>query len=119
MAVRGRDLLTGLPKEITIGSEEVRKAMGRSIKSIMLAIRNTIEETPPELIADLLNRSIFITGGGSLLRGMNELISHETKLPVKIVDDPLTSVVRGCGMVLEHIDQLKSVLVWTPKEAYI
>lgn len=119
MPIRGRDMLTGLPKEIVVHSEEIRKAMHRSIKSIVLAIRNTIEETPPELIADLLNRSIFITGGGSLLRGMDELISHETKIPVKIVDDPLTSVVRGCGMVLEHIDSLKSVLVWTPKEAYI
>jgi rod shape-determining protein MreB len=119
MQVRGRDMVTGLPKEITVGSEEIRKAMHRSIRAIMMAIRSTIEETPPELIADLLNRSIFITGGGSLLRGMDELISHETKLPVKIVDDPLTSVVRGCGLVLEHIDTLKSVLVWTPKEAYI
>ena len=119
MQIRGRDMLTGLPKEITIHAEEVRKAMQRSIKSIILAIRSTLEETPPELIADLLNRSIFITGGGSLLKGMDELISYETKIPVKIVDDPLTSVVRGCGMVLEHIDSLKSVLVWTPKEAYI
>lgn len=119
MPVRGRDLLTGLPKEINIHSEEIRKAGQRSIRSIIIAIRSTIEETPPELIADLLNRSIFITGGGSLLRGLDELISHETKLPVKIVDDPMTSVVRGCGLVLEHIDSLKSVLVWTPKEAYI
>ncbi|MEK7507016.1 MAG: rod shape-determining protein [Patescibacteria group bacterium] len=119
MPIRGRDLLTGLPKEINIHSEEIRKAGQRSIRSIIIAIRSTIEETPPELIADLLNRSIFITGGGSLLRGLDELISHETKLPVKIVDDPMTSVVRGCGLVLEHIDSLKSVLVWTPKEAYI
>jgi len=118
-SVKGRDMLTGLPKEIVVNSEEIRKAMHRSIKSIVLAIRSTIEETPPELIADLLNRSIFMTGGGGLLRGMDELISHETKLPVKIVDDPLTAVVRGCGMVLEHIETLKSVLVWTPKEAYI
>lgn len=117
--VRGRDLLTGLPKEITIDSEEIRKAMHRSVKSIVLAIKNTIEETPPELIADLLNRSIFVAGGGSLLRGFDELISHETKLPVKIVDDPLTTVVRGCGLVLEDLDSLKSVLVWTAKEAYL
>ena len=117
--VRGRDLLTGLPKELTITSEEIRKAMHRSIRSIVLAIRGTIEETPPELIADLLNRSIFLAGGGALLRGFAELISHETKLPVKVVDDPMTAVVRGCGMVLEHLDSLKSVLVWTAKEAYI
>lgn len=117
--VRGRDLLTGLPKEIILTSEEARKATHRSVKSIVLAIKNTIEETPPELIADLLNRSIFLAGGGSLLRGLDELISHETKLPVKVVDDPLTSVVRGCGLVLEHLDSLKSVLVGTAKEAYI
>ena len=117
--VRGRDLLTGLPRELTITSEEIRKAMHRSIRSIILAIKNTIEETPPELIADLLNRSIFLAGGGSLLRGFDELISHETKLPVKVVDDPMTAVVRGCGIVLEHLDSLKDVLVWTAKEAYI
>ncbi len=117
--IRGRDLLTGLPKEITLTSEEVRKAMHRSIKSIVLAVKGTIEETPPELIADLLNRSVFIAGGGSLMRGLDELVSHETKLPVKVVDDPLTSVVRGCGLVLEHLDSLKSVLVGTAKEGYV
>ncbi len=118
-AVRGRDILTGLPREITITSEEIRRAIHRSIKSIIIAIKNTIEETPPELVSDLLNRNITLAGGGSLLRGMDELISHETKLPVKIVDDPLTSVVRGCGLVLEHIDTLKPILVWSAKEAYI
>jgi rod shape-determining protein MreB len=117
--VRGRDLLTGLPKEITLTSQEVRQAMHRSVKSIVLAIKNTIEETPPELIADLLNRSIFLAGGGSLLRGLDELISHETKLPVKVVDDPLAAVARGCGLVLEHLDSFKSVLVGTAKEAYV
>lgn len=116
--VRGRDILTGLPKEITITSEEIRKALHRSIKSLVLAVKNTIEETPPELISDLLNRSIFLSGGGSMLRGLDELLSHETKLPVKIVDDPLTSVVRGCGLVLEHLTSLKPVLVWNTKEAY-
>ena len=119
MRIRGRDLLTGLPKEISIMSQEIRKAMHHSIRSIIVAIKNTIEETPPELIADLLNRNIILTGGGSLLRGLDELISHETNLPVKIIDDPLTSVVRGCGMVLEHIEELKSILVWSAKEAYI
>ena len=115
--VRGR--INRSSKELTITSEEIRKAMHRSVRSIIIAVKSTIEETPPELIADLLNRSIFIAGGGGLLRGFDELISHETKLPVKIVDDPMTAVVRGCGMVLEHLDSLKSVLVWTAKEAYI
>lgn len=116
--VRGRDLVTGLPKEITVTSEEVRKAIARSVRSIVLALKNTIEETPPELIADLLNRSIYLAGGGSLLRGLDQLISHETKLPTKVVEDPLTAVVRGCGLVLEDIDSLKNVLVPTSKESY-
>ncbi len=116
--VRGRDLVTGLPKEITVTSEEVRKAIARSVRSIVLALKNTIEETPPELIADLLNRSIYLSGGGSLLRGLDVLLSEETKLPVQVVEDPLTAVVRGCGLVLEDIDSLKGILVPTSKESY-
>jgi len=116
--VRGRDLITGLPKEITVTSDEVRKAIARSVKSIVVAIRNTIEETPPELIADLLNRSIYLSGGGSLLRGLDKLIAQETTLEVKVVEDPLTAVVRGCGLVLENIDSLKGILVPTSKESY-
>ncbi len=117
--VRGRDLVSGLPKEITITSEELRDAMQRSVRSIVLAVKNTIEETPPELTADLINRHIFLAGGGALLRGLDRLIAQETNLFVKIVDDPLTAVARGCGFVLENIDQWKSVLVSTEKEAYL
>lgn len=118
-SVRGRDLVSGLPKEIAISSEEVRDALSRSVKSIVMAVKNTIEETPPELTADLINRPIFIAGGGALLRGLDEHIAKETKLAVKIVDDPLTAVARGCGFVLESVDQLKSILVSTDKEAYL
>jgi len=117
--VRGRDLVTGLPKELTLTSEEIRHAISRSIRTIILDIKATIEETPPELIADLLNRSVYLSGGGSLMRGLDQLISHEIKLPVKIVEDPLTSVARGCGFVLEHLDKYKDVLVENPKEAYL
>lgn len=116
--VRGRDVVSGLPKEVTVTSEEVRKALARSLKSILIAIKSTIEETPPELVSDLLNRSITLAGGGSLIRGLDELISRETKLPTKIVDEPLTSVVRGCGYVLEHLDELKPLLIWDAKRAY-
>ena len=116
--VRGRDILTGLPKELEISSEEIREAIHKSVKTITSAIRNTIEETPPELIADLLNRNIILTGGGSLLKGLDELIEHETKLPVEIIDDPLTSVVRGCGIILEHLDELKPLLTWSTKDSY-
>ncbi len=117
--IRGRDLVSGLPKEIIVDSEEIRGAIGRSTRSIILAVKNTIEETPPELIADLINRHIFLAGGGALLRGLDKAIAEETKLFVKIVDDPLTAVVRGCGFVLESVDQLKSLLVSTDKEGYL
>lgn len=117
--VRGRDLVSGLPKEITITSDEIRTAMQRSIKSIVMAIKNTIEETPPELTADLVNRHINLAGGGALLRGLDALISRETKLSVKIVDDPLTAVARGCGFVLENLDELRSVLLTTQSDNFI
>lgn len=116
--VRGRDLVSGLPKELIITSEEIREAMTKSIKSIVTAVKNTIEETPPELTADLINRHIFIAGGGALLKGLDKLIAQETKLFVKAVDEPLTAVVRGCGFVLENVDQLKSVLVPIQTEDY-
>lgn len=117
--IRGRDLVSGLPKEIILTSEEIREAMHRSVRSIVTAVKTTIEETPPELTADLINRHIYLAGGGALLRGLDQAIAHETKLFVKIVDDPLTAVARGCGFVLEHIDELKSVLVSTEKEGFL
>lgn len=118
LPVRGRDLLSGLPREIAVSSQEIRSAMSRSIKSIVRAIRNTIEETPPELTADLINRPIALTGGGALIRGLDTLIAKETKLLVQAVDDPLTAVVRGCGMVLENIQELRSVLLARVEEEY-
>lgn len=115
MEISGRDLVTGLPKEMRITSPEIRKALMRSTKMVINAIKDTIEETPPELISDLTKRAIHLAGGGSLLRGFDVLLSHETKLAVKIVDDPLTAVVRGCGIVLEDVDKLKDILVSTDK----
>jgi rod shape-determining protein MreB and related proteins len=117
--VRGRDLMSGLPKEMSIDSEEIRKAINRSVRSIVLAVKNTIEETPPELVADLINRYIYLAGGGALLRGLDKAIAREAKLFVKIVDDPLTAVARGCGFVLESVEQLKNILVTTEKEGYL
>lgn len=117
--VRGRDLVSGLPKEISITSEEIREAVQRSVKSIVSAIKNTIEETPPELAADLINRHIYLAGGGALLKNLDALIKHETKLFVEIVDDPLTAVTRGCGFVLEKVEELKSILVPVQAENYI
>ncbi|MBI4158275.1 MAG: rod shape-determining protein [Candidatus Yanofskybacteria bacterium] len=117
--VRGRDLVSGLPKEIILTSEEVREALHKSTRSIVMAVKDTIEETPPELTADLINRHIFLAGGGALLRGLDKAIAQETKLFVKVVDDPLTAVARGCGFVLENVDQLSSILVSSDKGSYL
>lgn len=109
--MRGRDLVSGLPKEVKINSEQVREALSKSVKIIVNEVKTAIEETPPELIADIMERGIILTGGGSLLRGLDKLISEQTQMPVHIADDPLTSVVRGCGIVLEDIEALKEILV--------
>ncbi len=118
LPVRGRDLLSGLPREIMVTSQEIRQAMHRSIKSIVRAVKNAIEETPPELTADLLNRPIALAGGGALIRGIDTMIAKETKLLVQPVDDPLTAVVRGCGMVLENLEQLRPVLLSQTEDEY-
>ena len=110
-SMRGRDIVTGLPKEIAIDDSQIRKALSRSVKVLVNEIKSSIEETPPELVADIMKRGIYLVGGGGLLRGLNELIEEQTEMPVKLVEDPLTAVVRGTGMVLEDVDALKDVLV--------
>lgn len=114
--MRGRDLVTGLPKSITISTDHVIKAMSKSITQIVDAVKMTVEETPPELVADIMDRGIILAGGGGLLRGLDKLLQLSTKMPVHIADDPLTSVVRGTGLVLEDIESLKDVLVTTQYE---
>ncbi len=114
--MRGRDLVTGLPKEITVDDADIRRAMRHSINILVNAIKSTVEETPPELVADIMHRGIILVGGGSLLRGLDKLISEETKIPVKVSEDPLTAVVRGTGIILEDVDKLRDVLVSTDYE---
>lgn len=109
--VRGRDLSTGLPKSLKISSTEIREALMSTINQIIGAINDVLEETPPELVGDILERGMVITGGGSLLRGLDKKIAEETKMPVLIAKDPLTTVVRGCGKVLEYPELLKKVRV--------
>jgi rod shape-determining protein MreB len=111
MTMRGRDLVTGLPKEVAVNDEQVRKALSRSVNVLIDNIKITIEETPPELIADIMNKGIILVGGGALLQGIDKLVSEQTKMPVKIADDPLTAVARGAGIVLEDIEKLNEVLV--------
>ncbi|OWK27070.1 MAG: rod shape-determining protein [Parcubacteria group bacterium GW2011_GWA2_38_13b] len=111
--MRGRDIVTGLPKEIIVNDVHIRKAMNRSVKFLVDAIRSTVEETPPELLADLMSHGIILAGGGSLLRGLANSIQKETKISVTVADDPLTAVVRGTGFVLEKLDELAEILVDT------
>ena len=111
LPVRGRDLVSGLPKEITLNDEHVREALSHSIKIIVNSIRTTIEETPPELLADIMQRGIILAGGGSLIRGLDKLVADQTEMPVRMMEDPLTAVVRGTGIVLEDIESLREILV--------
>jgi len=111
--VRGRNLISGLPEEIIISSDDIQEAMEKSISQIIQAIKAAIEETPPELLSDVMEDGIYLCGGGSLTRGLDILIAKETKMPVKIIEDPLTAVVRGGGIVLENVDILKEVLART------
>lgn len=114
--MRGRDLITGLPKEIIVDDADIRRALRHSINIVVNAIKATVEETPPELVADIMHRGIMLVGGGSLLRGLDRLVSEETKIPVKVAEDPLTAVVRGTGIILEDVDSLRNILVSTEYE---
>ena len=111
MDIRGRDLISGLPKTATITSDEILKAISDPIHEIVDTIRQTLESTPPELAADVMDTGITLTGGGALLEGLDRLIAEETGMPVTVAKDPLNCVVNGTGIVLENIDRLKTVLI--------
>lgn len=111
VVVRGRDLATGLPKSIKVSSTEVREAIMPTVNQMISMITEVLEETPPELLSDILERGITLAGGGALLRGLDKKIAEETKLPVWVAEDPLTCVVRGCGVVLNNLDLLSKVKV--------
>ena len=110
-SIKGRDLVTGLPKEVIVNDGHIREAIQRSINTIIDAVKDAVEETPPELVADLMQRGIILAGGGSLLRGLDVLIQKSTEIPTRVVDDPLTAVVRGCGIILEDVDNLREILI--------
>jgi rod shape-determining protein MreB len=109
--LRGRDLVTGLPKEVIMNSAQVKEALQRSLTAIVEAIKSTVEETPPELIADIIEQGIVLAGGGSLLRGLDAVVSQATQIHTRLTDDPLTAVVRGTGFVLEDLEALQEVLL--------
>ncbi|MFA6357687.1 MAG: rod shape-determining protein [Candidatus Omnitrophota bacterium] len=111
MEVKGRDLVAGLPKTVTITSEEVRESLQEPLRAILEVTKMSLERTPPELAADLIEHGIVMAGGGSLLRGLDKLISEETGLPVHVTDDPVTAVANGTGIVLSEIQYLRKVTV--------
>lgn len=107
--MRGRDLMNGLPKEVTVTDSQIRDAISRSVRQIIEAIKATLETTPPELVADIYERGIVMTGGGALLKGLDKLIAKVTEIPVRVADDPLTCVVRGTGIILEDDTLLQEI----------
>ena len=109
--VKGRDLVTGIPQNIIITSEEVRKAISEQVESIVQAVRIALEQTPPELAGDIVDRGIVLTGGGALLKGLDQLLREETSLPITVIDDPLSTVVIGTGKALDNIHILKEVCI--------
>lgn len=111
LEVKGRDLIAGLPKMVTVTSEEVRESLQEPLRAILEVTKMSLERTPPELAADLIDHGIVIAGGGALLKGLDKLISEETGLPVHIADDPVTAVAKGTGKVLDEIKYLKKVTV--------
>ena len=109
LEVKGRDLVTGIPQSIIITSEEVRKAISEQVDSIVQAVRIALEQAPAELAADIVDRGIVLTGGGALLKGLDQLLREETSLPITVVDDPLSTVVVGTGRALENLMLFKDV----------
>jgi rod shape-determining protein MreB len=109
--VKGRDLVTGIPKILTIDSEEVRKAISEQIETIIETVRIALEQTPPELSADVVDKGIVLTGGGALLKRLDVLLREETRLPITITDDPLTTVAIGAGKALDNLSVLREIMV--------
>jgi len=111
VTLRGRDLLTGLPRAVEVGGEQIREALEPTVQQIVDTIKDTIEETPPELVADIMDQGIVLAGGGALMAGLDRRVAEATQMPVHVAEDPLTCVVRGTGKVLEELDGLRRVLV--------
>jgi rod shape-determining protein MreB len=111
MEIKGRDLISGIPKTLTINEAEIREALTEPVNVILDTIKVVLENTPPELASDIVDRGIILAGGGALLKGLDQLIRQETGLPVFIADDPLTAIVRGVGKMLDEIDLLRRVAI--------
>ncbi|HSR40616.1 MAG TPA: rod shape-determining protein [Longimicrobiales bacterium] len=110
MEVKGRDLVSGIPKTVTVHSQEIRECIQEPIQAIVESVRRALEITPPELSSDIVDRGIVMTGGGALIRGLDRLLQHETNLPIHVDEEPLTCVVRGAGRVLDDVNKYRGVL---------
>lgn len=115
MLLRGRNLISGLPEAVEISSIEIREALSPALELIIDAMKTTLDQTPPELVADLMEQGIALAGGGALLKGMAERLSEEAKMRVYVAEDPMSCVVRGAGKVLEELDTLRHVLTSTQR----
>jgi rod shape-determining protein MreB len=113
--IRGRDLVSGLPKTIVVSAEEIRKAIEEPVNAIVDAVKTTLDKCPPELSGDIMDRGIVLTGGGALLRGLDERLRHETGMPIHIADNPLNSVAMGSGKFVEEFEVLQSLLISEPR----
>jgi rod shape-determining protein MreB and related proteins len=109
--IRGRDLVTGLPREVVVTDTDIREATRQSIETLLEAAKETLETTPPEIVADVMHRGVHVTGGGALFRGLAEVLREHLKIPVTVADDPLTAVARGTGVVLENLEKFAEVLI--------
>jgi len=110
-AIRGRDLITGLPREVIITDSDVREAIAQSIAQLIEATKEALESTPPEIVSDIMKRGIYLTGGGALLKGFDELLEEELQIPIHVASEPLTTVARGTGVILENLKLYESVLI--------
>ncbi len=109
--IKGRDLVTGLPREVVITDSDIREATSQSIETLLEASKEVLETTPPEIISDVMHRGVFLTGGGALIKGLNVLLEEYLKIPVHIAEDPLTAVARGTGIILEDIERYADILI--------
>ena len=115
-SVKGRDLITGLPREVIITDADIREAISLSIASLVESTREVLETTPPEVLSDIMNRGIFLAGGGALIKGLAELLEEEIKIPIHVAADPLTTVARGTGLILEDLEGFAEVLIQNEDE---
>ncbi|MDB5266257.1 MAG: rod shape-determining protein MreB, rod shape-determining protein MreB-related protein [Parcubacteria group bacterium] len=110
-SIKGRDLITGLPREVIVTDTDIREALSGSIEALVNSIREVLESTPPEILADIMQRGIYLAGGGALISGLGELIASEVNIPVHVTADPLTAVARGTGVILENLDLYRDILI--------